>query len=105
MDTSWSYTDRDFCYFSSDEHKWILRTRKWAAEYPDEVSIEYEPEKNDGCICAKIPVRWMDGVRPPTKRNLTDEQRQTITERMKELRRKQLEERQKKTVKALDSQS
>lgn len=86
MDTSWSYTDRDFCYFSSDERKWILRIRKWAAEYPDEVSIEYEPEKNDGCICAKLPVRWMDGVRPPRKVNKSEEQREAEAARLKQWR-------------------
>lgn len=39
MDTSWSYTSKDYVYFSSDEHKWITRVRKWAAEYPDEVQL------------------------------------------------------------------
>ena len=87
MDTSWSYTGREYVNFSSDEHKWITRVRKWAAEYPDQVTIEYEPETNDGCICAKLPVSWMDGIKPPRKVNITDEKRRVLSEQMKELHR------------------
>jgi hypothetical protein len=82
MDTSLSYTDRDFAYFSSDEPKWIRKIRVLKQEYPDSVSIEYEPETNDGCICAKVPVSWFR-INPPKKRNLTEEQRREIAERLR----------------------
>lgn len=85
MDTSISYTDRDFAYFSSDEQKWHRRIRALKKEYPDQVSIEYEPEQNDGCICAKVPVAWFK-IQPPRKVNLTDEKRQELSERMKRIR-------------------
>ena len=82
MDTSISYTDRDFAYFSSDEQKWHRRIRSLKTQYPDQVSIEYEPEQNDGCICAKIPVSWFK-ISPPRRLDLTEEQRQERAERMR----------------------
>ena len=82
MDTSLSYTDRETAYFSSDEPKWIRKIRALAQEHPGEVQIEYEPETNDGCICAKIPVSWFK-ISPPKKRNLSDEQRKEIAERLR----------------------
>lgn len=85
MDTSLSYTDRDFAYFSSDEPKWHRRIMALKKEYPDQVSIEYEPEKNDGCICAKVPTAWFK-ISPPRKVNYTDEQRAEMAARMKRIR-------------------
>lgn len=82
MDTSLSYTDREYAYFSSDEQKWIRKIRTLAKIYPGMVSIEYEPETNDGCICAKVPVGWFK-LQPPRKRDLTEDQRREIAERLR----------------------
>ena len=85
METALEYSDRSFAYFSSDEFFWIRRIRKLKEQYPDEVSIEYEPETNDGCICAKVPVKWFK-IEPPRKVNMTDEQKRAFADRMKSLR-------------------
>ena len=82
MDTSISYTDRDYAYFSSDEAKWVRKIRNLKAMFPDQVSIEYEPEKNDGCICAKIPVNWIK-ISPKRVSTMSVEQRQAVAERLK----------------------
>lgn len=82
MDTSFSYTDRDKGAFSSDEWKWINRIRKLKQEYPDEVRIDHEPEKNDGCICAMIPVSWFR-IAPPRKVEMTEERKRALSEQMK----------------------
>jgi hypothetical protein len=82
MDTSISYTDRDYAYFSSDEAKWVRKIHALKAEHPDQVSIEHEPEQNDGCICAKIPVEWIK-IQPKRVSTMTDEQRAMAAERLK----------------------
>ena len=86
MDTSISYTDRDYAYFSSDEAKWIRRIHQLKAEHPDQVVIEYEPETNDGMICAKLPVNWIK-IQPKRERNLTDEERLRLSEQLKNARK------------------
>lgn len=88
MDTSFSYTDRNEGAFSSDERCWINKIRKLKEEYPDKVIIEREPEKNNGCICAKLPPSWMKFA-PPRKLKLTEEQKQVLSERMRKLHSKQ----------------
>ena len=86
MDTSISYTDRETAYFSSDEAKWIRTIRTLKAQYPDQVIIEYEPEKNDGCICAKVPTEWLK-LTPKRTVSMTDEQRHAAAERLKMARK------------------
>lgn len=86
METSFSCTDRDKGYISSDERKFINKVRKLKEKYPDEVRIIREPEQNDGCIYAEIPSKWFS-IRPPVKRVLTDEQKQEMSDRMKRIQR------------------
>ena len=86
MDTSISYTDRNSAYFSSDEQKWHRRIRALKAEHPDQVTIEYEPEQNDGMICARIPVEWIK-IRPKTERNISDEEKVRLAEQLKNARK------------------
>lgn len=81
METCFNYCG-DKGFFSSDERKWIGRVRKLKEKYPDEVRIIAEPENNDGCIYCELPKEWLK-VQPPVKRNLTDEQRQELSDRMK----------------------
>ena len=86
METSFNCTDREKGYISSDERKWVNKVRKLKEQHPDEVRILREPEQNDGCIYAEIPVSWFS-IRPPVKRVLTDEQRQEMSDRMKRISR------------------
>ena len=80
METAINYTC-DTAYFSSDERKWINKIRKLKEEHPDEVHIIAEPENNDGCIYATVPASWMK-VSPKIVRNLSDEQRESIRQRL-----------------------
>ena len=83
METCFNYCG-DKGYMSSDERKWIGRIRRLKEQHPDEVRIITEPEDNDGCIYAELPKEWLQ-VRPPKKMNYTDEQRQEMSDRMKQM--------------------
>jgi hypothetical protein len=87
METAMGYLTEDEgrAWFSSDEKKWKNRIMKLAEEYPEQVKITVYPEDNDGCINAWIPAKWIR-VKPPVKRNLTDEQRMAMSERLKKAR-------------------
>lgn len=87
METAMGYLTEDEgrAWFSSDEKKWKKRIMKLAEEYPEQVKITVYPEDNDGCINAWIPAKWIR-VKPPVKRNLTDEQRMAMSERLKNAR-------------------
>lgn len=87
METAMGYLTEDEgrAWFSSDEKKWKKRIMKLAEEYPEQVKITVYPEDNDGCINAWIPAKWIR-VKPPVKRNLTDEQRMAMSERLKKAR-------------------
>lgn len=84
METCFNYTEKEHGYFSSDERRFITRVRRLAEKYPDKVRIIKQPEENDGCIYCELPTEWFS-VRPPVKRNFTDEQRQEMSERMKRI--------------------
>ena len=84
METCFNYTEKEHGYFSSDERKWIGRVRRLAEKYPDQVLIIAEPENNDGCIYCELPTSWLR-IQPPAKRNLTDEQREELSVRMKRI--------------------
>ena len=92
METCCEYTDKTL-FVSSDHQKWIARIRKLKEAYPDDVTIEQMPEENDGCICATMPAAWLR-INPPRKVEMTEEQRQAASERMKALVRKQKDARQ-----------
>lgn len=82
METALDYTDDKVAWFTTDEVKWKRRLDEWALQYPDEVKIRTRPENNDGCMVANIPASWLR-IRPPIKRNMTEEQRKAIGERAK----------------------
>ena len=86
METSISYTDSK-AWVSSDERKWCNRIRKLAEQYPDDVAVIRMPEDNDGCIYATLPSSWLR-IQPKIKRDLSDEQRLVMRERMMKLRQK-----------------
>lgn len=81
METCFNYCQPDTAFFSSDERRWVNKIRKLAESHPDEVTIIREPDENDGCIYCSLPVRWLN-VRPPAKRNFTEEQRLASAERL-----------------------
>lgn len=86
METSVSYTDGR-AWFSSDERKWCTRMKKLAEQYPEDVIIKRQPEDNDGCIYVVLPSSWLK-IQPKIKRNLSDEQRLEMRERMMKMHQK-----------------
>lgn len=84
METSATYTSEEM-YVSSDERKIIRKIQQIAEEHPDEVTIIAQPEDNDGCIYARMPASYFK-LKPPTKRNITDEQREMLAERARTMR-------------------
>lgn len=70
----------------SNEKEIVNKIKELENQYPTEVIIIKEYE--DGTINAHFPSSWFRFVKPPTKRNYTDEQRQAMSERMKKAREK-----------------
>lgn len=68
---------------STDERTWKNRLVKLAEQHPDEV--ECVAVNRDGSVMFHIPASWIK-VKPPVKRNLTDEQRAELSERIKSIR-------------------
>ena len=91
METVCEYTDGTM-YVSSDQQKWINRIRRLSEERPDDVSVIRWPDQNDGCIYCTVPAEWLK-ISPPKQVNMTDEQRQAASERMKAMVAKQKERR------------
>lgn len=86
METCINYCNDKKAFVSSDERRWINRVRKLNEEYPEEVRIIRQPEQNDGCIYATVPIKWVR-INPPKKMHLTDEQRVQLRERIKHTRK------------------
>lgn len=87
METCCEYLDDKVMWVSSDQQKIINRVRKLAEAYPDEVTIKRQPETNDGCIYATMPAEWLK-LSPPLKREMSDEQKAELAERLKKARAK-----------------
>lgn len=88
METACEYLDDKVMWVSSDQQKIINRIRKLAEAYPDDVTIKRHPETNDGCIYATMPAEWLK-LSPPLKREMSDEQKAELAERLKKARAKQ----------------
>ena len=85
-ETAWDwYSDEKIATMCSNEAVWIRKLIALAEQYPDDVVIRKTPEDNGGVILANLPKKWLK-IKPPTKRNMTDEQREALAERMKNVR-------------------
>ena len=84
METCFNYTNTETAYFSSDERRYVNKVRKLKEQYPEQVRIIAEPEENNGCIYCELPSRWFT-IRVPKKMNFTDEQREEMAERMRQV--------------------
>jgi hypothetical protein len=85
LETCFNYCDKDHGFFSSDEQKWINKIRKLLESHPDEMRVIASPETNDGCIYVELPARWLK-IQPPTKRELSEEEKDVLRERLARLR-------------------
>ena len=73
----------------SNEKAIVNKIKKLKSQYPTEVIIIKEYE--DGTINAHFPSNWFRFVKPPTKRNYTEEQKNSMSERMKSIRKSRKE--------------
>lgn len=78
----------DYCTIYTGERKFILQLKKLASEYPKEVKIKYI--NPDGSMLANVPYDWFRFIKPPTKRNYTEEQRKEMSKRMIKARNNKL---------------
>ena len=69
----------DYWGVSTGEQKWRNRLAKLEKEYPDEVKLI--EENMDGSVFYHIPKSWVK-ISPPVKRNLTEEQKAELRDRM-----------------------
>ena len=84
METCFNYTDKEVAYFSSDERRFINKVRALKEKCPEQVRIIAEPEENDGVIYCELPTSWFT-IRIPKKMNYTNEQREEMSERMRQV--------------------
>lgn len=75
----------EHCNVYTGERKFVNQLLQLNKDYPDEVKLT---NYGDGFIGAKVPYSWFRFVKPPTKRNYTEEQRKAMGERMKKAREK-----------------
>lgn len=73
----------DYCLVYTGERKFINQLNELAKNYP-EVDIHHINE--DGSTVAHVPFSWFRFVKPPTKRTITEEQRQALVDRMKKMK-------------------
>lgn len=81
----------DYCLVYTGERKFINQLNELAKNY-SEVDIRYINE--DGSMLARVPYDWFRFIKPPTKRNYTEEQRKAMGERIKKVREKKDENQQ-----------
>lgn len=74
----------DYCTVFTAEKKFINSLNRLKDQYPDEVEILTINE--DGSIVAHVPYSWFKFIKPPTKREYTNEQKQAMAERMAKAR-------------------
>lgn len=74
----------EYCTVFTAERKFINQLKEFSTKYPEQVDIIKENE--DGSILAHVPSNWFRFIKPPTKRNFTEEQKQAMVERMKKAR-------------------
>ena len=70
-----------FCTVFTTELKFVNQLKKWAQKQPEKVSIVVE--NSDGSILAHVPNEWFNFVGPKKKYNLSQEQREARSARMK----------------------
>lgn len=78
----------DYWGVSTGEQKWRNRLAKLHEQYPDEVKLM--AANKDGSVFYHIPKDWVK-ISPPIKRNLTEEQKAELRDRMMNARKAKAE--------------
>ena len=75
-----------FCVDAAEE--WSIKmVKRLKADFPDDVDIKHE--NKDGSINAYMPLKWMR-ITPRKKKNLSDEQKKALAERLTAARRRKV---------------
>ena len=69
---------------TTDDPKYLKLLKNYAKKYPQAVTIR--PISDDTYISAQVDANWFQFIKPPTKRILTEEQKQAAAERLKKAR-------------------
>ena len=72
-----------YCCVYTAERKFLNKLSELKEKYPEEV--QYIAINEDGSVVAHVPFNWLRFVGPPKTINLTEEQRKTRAERMRQL--------------------
>lgn len=72
-----------FCTASFTHKKFINKIKKLYGRY--EKDFCYCIENKDGSFTAKFPLSWLK-ITPPTKKELTEEQKEDLRQRLAEIR-------------------
>ena len=83
METCFNWVDDGLCFASSDDRHWISVIRRAAKDHPEDVTILAEPQNNDGCIYAKMPISYIHVYKPRQAAQLSDEQKAVLAERLR----------------------
>lgn len=81
----WLKGDKTATVFLSGNTKLCHKVEKYARDFPNEVEIE--GRNADGSIVAHIPTSYIKITRP-AERHLTEEQKDRLRERLREIRKK-----------------
>lgn len=76
--------------WSSSDQATVNKMKELAAQYPNDIRVIHDYPFNDGADSGsyeiEIPSNWIRFPKPPKKRNLSDEDRIKLAERLKKSR-------------------
>lgn len=78
-------------YWYSNYPPEVRKMERFLKDYPDDVKIEKDYRNETGeayGLTVSVPMKWYKIPSAPKKRNLTDEQRAAISQRMRNSRNK-----------------
>jgi hypothetical protein len=81
----WVKGDKTATVTFPGSNRYNSKIRKLAEEHPEDVQIRHDNQ--DGSLIATLPVKYVKISRPATK-EMTEEQKQAVAERMREIRAK-----------------
>jgi len=86
-ETSYDHVSGEkYCTATAAEYWSKNMFNKLKEQYPDDITIVAKNE--DGSMVVQFPYAWLPRVRPKHTKNLTEEQRTKLSERMKALQLK-----------------
>lgn len=84
IETVYEHVAGDKTFTVTAAERWSINMiKKLKERHPDEVEITHV--NSDGSFVAHVPYEWMR-IKPKAKRSMTEEQREALRERMREMR-------------------